>query len=99
MGPDGVRLEKKPTAPPEEAGFGCERCGRDIPRLRLGIGPPPEDCDLAAWVTSDFTAAEAETSESMITRAAEAIEALLKEPWDRVVGATNRRWEAADSEE
>ncbi len=33
--PDGVRLEKKPTAPPEEAGFGCERCGRDMV-IRVG---------------------------------------------------------------
>ncbi len=34
--------------------------GEEFPRLRIGIGPKPEDADLAAWVLSNMTKEEHE---------------------------------------
>lgn len=35
-----------------------EHIGEGFPRLRLGIGPKPENADLASWVTSAFSGDE-----------------------------------------
>ena len=50
----------------------------EIPRLRLGIGPPPEKWDVADFVLSRFTKSEAETVQDSIRRAADAAEVWQK---------------------
>jgi len=42
-------------------------------RLRIGIGPPPEEWDMADFVLSKFTAEEQEPIEAAIGRAADAV--------------------------
>ena len=50
-----------------------------IARARLGIGAPPPGMDPRDWVLSDFRPEEQETVESLISRAAEAVECWLAE--------------------
>ena len=51
----------------------------DFPRLRVGIGNPPENWDWADFVLSKFTKDEQPTIEESIVRAAEAVEAWARE--------------------
>jgi PTH1 family peptidyl-tRNA hydrolase len=50
---------------------------RDYYRVRLGIGRPPGRMDPAAFVLRDFTAAERAVLPEVLTRCADAVEALL----------------------
>ena len=43
----------------------------EIPRMRLGIGQPPEQWDVADYVISRFAKDEQETIEHLVTRAAD----------------------------
>ncbi|MCK4462159.1 MAG: aminoacyl-tRNA hydrolase [candidate division Zixibacteria bacterium] len=45
----------------------------NFPRLRLGIGPPPDNIDSADYVLRRFEKTEIEPKEKMITTAAEAV--------------------------
>lgn len=57
-----------------------ERLGTDrFARLRVGIGPVPDRWDPADFVLSRFEAAELETIEDTIARAAEAVECWVAE--------------------
>ncbi|MBI3760244.1 MAG: aminoacyl-tRNA hydrolase [Chloroflexi bacterium] len=58
-----------------------------VPRLRFGIGRPPGRMDGAAYVLQDFGADEKPIVEATIARAAEAVEAFVKEG---IVAAMNR---------
>jgi PTH1 family peptidyl-tRNA hydrolase len=49
-----------------------------VPRLRLGVGGPPEPVALHDHVLGQFTPAEEEDLASVLPRAAEAIRAILK---------------------
>jgi len=49
------------------------RCGSDVPRLRLGIGPVPERWDPADFVLGRFTAEESDAAKNMVTQAATAV--------------------------
>jgi peptidyl-tRNA hydrolase, PTH1 family len=49
----------------------------DVPRLRVGIGRPPDGWDPADYVLTPFAAAEVAVVEDTVTRAAAAIEAVL----------------------
>lgn len=51
----------------------------DFPRLRLGIGSPPENWDWADFVLSKFARSELPVMEEAIVRAAEAVEAWARE--------------------
>lgn len=42
-----------------------EHIGEGFPRLRLGIGPKPDQVDLATWVVSAFSAEERNTMEGL----------------------------------
>jgi PTH1 family peptidyl-tRNA hydrolase len=56
------------------------RLGTDlIPRLRVGIGNPPEGRDAADHVLGKFTKAEQETIEEAIRRAGDAVELWVRE--------------------
>lgn len=56
-------------------------------RVRIGIGRPPEFMETADYVTSRFSAAEIPVMEPAILRAADAVEAILK---DGIVRAGNQ---------
>lgn len=60
-----------------------------IPRLRIGIGQPPEGSDLTAYVLDRFTADELKTIEKSIARAAEAVILALRHPLDEVMSQFN----------
>lgn len=45
-----------------------------IPRLRIGVGPPPPDVDSADHVLRPFEAGETEIIETAVQRAADAVE-------------------------
>jgi PTH1 family peptidyl-tRNA hydrolase len=45
----------------------------EIPRLRIGIGSPPLDCDNATWVLSRFSASEEKELPGILENAKEAI--------------------------
>lgn len=51
----------------------------DFPRLRVGIGPKPPGADQAAFVLGAFKPAEREQLPDILLRAADAVEAVLKE--------------------
>jgi PTH1 family peptidyl-tRNA hydrolase len=46
----------------------------DVPRLRIGIGSPPESRDAADWVLGRFAKAEREEIDVAVVRAADAVE-------------------------
>jgi peptidyl-tRNA hydrolase, PTH1 family len=58
-----------------------------FPRVRVGIGRPASGRDPADWVLSDFTRAEAAVVPELIVRAADAVEAIIK---DGLTTAMNR---------
>ena len=47
----------------------------EFPRLRIGIGPPPQGRDVAGYVLSKFTKDEQPDIQAAITRAADAVSA------------------------
>lgn len=66
-----------------------EELGSDqFPRIKMGVGKKPHpDYDLADWVLGRFTPDEAKQMDEAAHRAADAIEVLLAEGFDR---ASNR---------
>lgn len=54
-----------------------EQIGEDFPRLRIGIGPKPENADLATWVLSVPPQNEREKIEEAIQKLPEMIIAFL----------------------
>ena len=49
-------------------------CSDQFPRLRLGIGPPPEETDLTEFVLGEFREEELSVVNTMVSRAIEGIE-------------------------
>ncbi|MGA2111278.1 MAG: aminoacyl-tRNA hydrolase [Anaerolineales bacterium] len=50
----------------------------EFPRLRIGIGHPPEDMDPAAYVLQDFAPQEEEKLGEIVGRAAEAVDVFIR---------------------
>ena len=50
---------------------------QDFPRLRLGIGPLPLNCDPKEFVLSEFLSEEKETVEEMISEAVEIVKKFI----------------------
>jgi PTH1 family peptidyl-tRNA hydrolase len=63
---------------------------RDVPRLRIGIGRPPEGCAVRDWVLSDFRAEEAEPLRDVLSRSAEAMTSWVEVGLDRTMDVVNR---------
>ncbi|MCS7066261.1 MAG: aminoacyl-tRNA hydrolase [Fimbriimonadales bacterium] len=61
-----------------------------FPRLRVGIGAPPEGMDPADYVLSPFEEAEKPLISQMLEHAADACEAWLTEPIEQVMNRFNR---------
>jgi PTH1 family peptidyl-tRNA hydrolase len=53
-------------------------------RVRMGIGKPEHKTQVADYVLSPFTPDEAVHLEGWVKAAADAVELLLNEPWERV---------------
>lgn len=49
------------------------RCGSDVPRLRIGIGPVPEHWDVAKFVLARFTPDERQAIDAAVKRAADGV--------------------------
>lgn len=62
----------------------------DIPRLRIGIGSPPEDIDLATYVLSPFEPEEETIIAETIEKAAEAVKVWAKEGIEVAMKRFNR---------
>lgn len=62
---------------------------REFDRLRVGIGRPPGKMDPAAYVLQDFKADEQDLIREMVDRAADAVEAWLKEGMDTAMTRFN----------
>jgi PTH1 family peptidyl-tRNA hydrolase len=70
--------------------------GRSFPRLRLGVGREDSSDDLADYVLSPFADSEQEQAREVITRAADAVEAVLKDGLDEAMGRFNRAPEPSE---
>lgn len=68
------------------------RLGRDdFPRIRVGIGPKPEQWDIADYVLSDIPPARRELMQQILDNAADAAETILKDGLDRAMNIFNRK--------
>jgi peptidyl-tRNA hydrolase, PTH1 family len=62
----------------------------DFPRIRLGVGPVPQDNPAVDFVLDRFTSSESPAADEMIKRAAEAATTWLKEGFDIAAARFNR---------
>lgn len=61
----------------------------EFPRLRVGIGRPPEQMDPADFVLSRFRRNEIKPMASAVTRAAEGVEVWIRSGLDRAMNQVN----------
>jgi PTH1 family peptidyl-tRNA hydrolase len=66
-------------------------------RLRLGIGPLPEDADQADFVLTGFRPRDRKTAESMAARAADCVETCLEAGFDAAMSRFNASEEDRES--
>ncbi len=92
LAPGGVRVRAKGSAGGHNgmksiiSALGTEA----FPRVRIGIGQPPEGVDLADYVLSPPPPEERELLLQAVQRAADACEAWLTEPIEQVMNRFNR---------
>jgi PTH1 family peptidyl-tRNA hydrolase len=67
-----------------------------FPRLRLGVGPVPDDEDAADYVLAPFAAEQRTIAEKLIGRAVSCIEAVVDNGFDKTMSLYNST--AAESE-
>ena len=60
---------------------------QEFPRLRLGIGPLPENTEPSDFVLSRFSQAEKGALEEMIKQAAGTVESLLENGWEKTISS------------
>ncbi|OEV05314.1 aminoacyl-tRNA hydrolase [Streptomyces oceani] len=63
--------------------------GRDYHRLRFGVGRPPGRMGVADYVLKDFSTTERKELDYFTDRAADAVEALIREGLERAQSAYN----------
>jgi PTH1 family peptidyl-tRNA hydrolase len=68
----------------------------EFARLRLGVGAPPPEVDLADYVLATFEPAERPVVDEMLERAQEAVLAALTLGFDRAMSEHNRRTGSSD---
>lgn len=62
---------------------------KDIPRIRLGVGPQPEGMPLEDFVLRSFAPDEKKLLPAFVDRACDAIEAIMDEGFDAAMGRFN----------
>ncbi|MCI2106605.1 MAG: aminoacyl-tRNA hydrolase [Intestinimonas sp.] len=63
-----------------------------FPRVRIGVGAKPHpDYDMADWVLGKFQSADKAAIDAAIPRAADAVEAVLRDGMDHAMNAFNSR--------
>lgn len=65
--------------------------GPDFPRVRCGIGRPPEGWDPAAFVLAGFRTEEESVAKEIVVRAADAVLAVLEDGFTKAMNIVNRR--------
>jgi peptidyl-tRNA hydrolase, PTH1 family len=65
------------------------RIGADFDRLKVGVSRPPESWTAEHWVLSRFREDEAELLANVVGHAADAIERVREEGWERAVTWAN----------
>ena len=68
----------------------CREVGEGYPRLRIGVRGDQISGDLADFVTSPFDAAEVDSADAAVMRAADAVEAALRGGFDGAMNTYNR---------
>jgi PTH1 family peptidyl-tRNA hydrolase len=63
---------------------------RDYPRMRIGVGAPPPDGDLADWVLSEFEPEDAQVVEDMLPALADALRTWVEEGTEEAARRCNR---------
>jgi len=61
----------------------------NIPRIRIGIGQPPPQWDVADYVLGQFSQAENEEIEKIIVQAANAVENTISQGWEKTMSKFN----------
>jgi PTH1 family peptidyl-tRNA hydrolase len=61
----------------------------EFPRLRIGIGRPPEQMDAADFVLSQFRRTEIKPMQAAVVRAAEGVEIWIRSGLDRAMNQVN----------
>ena len=61
----------------------------EIPRLRIGIGEPPQDEDMVDFVLGKFESAEEVVIQDAVDRAVEAIITVLTEDFEKAMNSFN----------
>ena len=74
LGKTRLRLEGSDGGHKGLASLIWNLCSDQFPRLRLGIGPLPEETDLREFVLGEFRAEELSVVQTMVSRAIEGIE-------------------------
>lgn len=64
--------------------------GEQFPRVRIGIGRPPEGWDAADYVMAPFPLAMRETIDQAVIRAAEAVKRIVEAGIDKAMNEFNR---------
>ncbi|MFA6029756.1 MAG: aminoacyl-tRNA hydrolase [Elusimicrobiota bacterium] len=62
---------------------------REVPRVRLGVGPKPAQIDAASFVLGRFRPDEREAGDGMIARAAEAVAAACSDGIEKAMNRYN----------
>jgi peptidyl-tRNA hydrolase, PTH1 family len=65
------------------------RIGPDFARLKIGVSRPPEGWAPEHWVLSRFREEERELLDRVVAHAADAVERLRADGWERAVAWTN----------
>ena len=71
----------------------------DFPRLRFGVGRPPEDVDPVDWVLSPFTPDQAAALSPALDAAATAVEDFVRDGVEMAMNRVNRLPSAPGSQE
>ena len=60
-----------------------------FPRVKVGVGAPPKDFDMADWVLSGFHNQDAEDIADAVSRAADALECIISEGTEKAMNKFN----------
>lgn len=68
----------------------CDAVGTGFPRLRVGVGGAEEGKDLAQYVLAPFSPNERPRADAAVQRAADAVEAAIRDGLERAMNIYNR---------